>query len=40
MTIYFVIPDYYAQTRPKACMNGWGSIHLTIAPDWSSHSNT
>jgi pyrroloquinoline quinone biosynthesis protein E len=32
MTIYFVIPDYYEQ-RPKACMNGWGSIHLTIAPD-------
>lgn len=32
MTIYFVIPDYYAE-RPKACMNGWGAIHLTIAPD-------
>jgi pyrroloquinoline quinone biosynthesis protein E len=32
MTLYFVIPDYYEQ-RPKACMNGWGSIHLTIAPD-------
>jgi len=32
MTIYFVIPDYY-DGRPKACMNGWGSIHLTIAPD-------
>ncbi len=32
MTIYFVIPDYF-DTRPKACMNGWGSIHLTIAPD-------
>lgn len=32
MTIYFVIPDYY-EGRPKACMNGWGSIHLTIAPD-------
>lgn len=32
MTIYFVIPDYYEQ-RPKACMNGWGAIHLTIAPD-------
>jgi pyrroloquinoline quinone biosynthesis protein E len=32
MTIYFVIPDYYAG-RPKACMNGWGSIHYTIAPD-------
>jgi pyrroloquinoline quinone biosynthesis protein E len=41
MTIYFVVPDYYATTmagperagRPKACMNGWGSIHFTIAPD-------
>ncbi|HZP93946.1 MAG TPA: pyrroloquinoline quinone biosynthesis protein PqqE [Burkholderiales bacterium] len=32
MTIYFVIPDYYVE-RPKACMNGWGAIHLTIAPD-------
>lgn len=32
MTIYFVIPDYY-DNRPKACMNGWGAIHLTIAPD-------
>jgi pyrroloquinoline quinone biosynthesis protein E len=32
MTIYFVIPDYYAG-RPKACMNGWGAIHFTIAPD-------
>lgn len=32
LTIYFVVPDYY-DDRPKACMNGWGSIHLTIAPD-------
>jgi len=32
MTIYFVVPDYY-ESRPKACMNGWGAIHLTIAPD-------
>jgi pyrroloquinoline quinone biosynthesis protein E len=32
MTIYFVVPDYY-QGRPKACMNGWGAIHLTIAPN-------
>jgi pyrroloquinoline quinone biosynthesis protein E len=32
MTIYFVVPDYY-DDRPKACMNGWGAIHLTIAPD-------
>lgn len=32
MTIYFVVPDYF-HDRPKACMNGWGAIHLTIAPD-------
>lgn len=32
MTIYFVIPDYF-DGRPKACMNGWGAIHMTIAPD-------
>jgi pyrroloquinoline quinone biosynthesis protein E len=32
MTIYFIVPDYY-DDRPKACMNGWGTIHLTIAPD-------
>ncbi|MDA8251386.1 MAG: pyrroloquinoline quinone biosynthesis protein PqqE [Rhodospirillales bacterium] len=32
MTIYFVITDYY-DTRPKACMKGWGNIHLTIGPD-------
>ncbi len=35
MTIYFVIPDYFDE-RPKACMNGWGAIHLTIAPDGSA----
>ena len=32
MTIYFVIPDYF-DGRPKACMNGWGAIHLTLSPD-------
>ncbi len=32
MTIYFVVPDYF-DGRPKACMNGWGAIHLTITPD-------
>ncbi len=32
LTIFFVVPDYY-DNRPKACMNGWGAIHLTIAPD-------
>ena len=29
MKIYFVVPDYY-ERRPKACMNGWGSVFLTI----------
>jgi pyrroloquinoline quinone biosynthesis protein E len=32
LTIFFVVPDYY-DNRPKACMNGWGAIHLTLAPD-------
>jgi PqqA peptide cyclase len=32
MEIYFVVPDYF-ETRPKACMNGLGSIFLTISPD-------
>lgn len=32
MKIYYVVPDYY-EGRPKACMNGWGSLFLTVAPD-------
>ena len=32
MKIYFVNPDYY-ETKPKACMNGWGSIFLNLTPD-------
>ena len=32
MKLYFVVPDYYAN-RPKACMNGWGSVFLNIAAD-------
>jgi PqqA peptide cyclase len=32
MQIYFVVPDYFA-TRPKACMNGLGSVFLAITPD-------
>ncbi|MCB1859292.1 MAG: pyrroloquinoline quinone biosynthesis protein PqqE [Gammaproteobacteria bacterium] len=32
MKIYYVVPDYYEE-RPKACMNGWGSVFLTVAPD-------
>ncbi|MBN3758208.1 pyrroloquinoline quinone biosynthesis protein PqqE [Paraburkholderia sp. Tr-20389] len=30
--IFFVVPDYF-ETRPKRCMNGWGSVFLGIAPD-------
>ena len=32
MKLIFVVPDYY-ETRPKKCMNGWGNIFLSIAPD-------
>lgn len=32
MKLYFIVPDYYAN-RPKACMNGWGSVFLNVAPD-------
>ena len=32
MRVFFVVPDYF-ETRPKPCMNGLGSIFLTIAPD-------
>ena len=32
MQIYFVVPDYFA-TRPKACMNGLGSVFLAVTPD-------
>lgn len=30
--LIFVVPDYY-EDRPKACMNGWGSVFLGVAPD-------
>jgi PqqA peptide cyclase len=32
MKIYFVVPDYY-ENRPKACMNGWGSVFLNLTAD-------
>lgn len=32
MRVFLVVPDYFA-TRPKACMNGWGTTFLTINPD-------
>ncbi|MBC7499737.1 MAG: pyrroloquinoline quinone biosynthesis protein PqqE [Herminiimonas sp.] len=30
--LLFVVPDYF-EDRPKACMNGWGSVFLGVAPD-------
>ncbi|MFN3630861.1 MAG: pyrroloquinoline quinone biosynthesis protein PqqE, partial [Casimicrobiaceae bacterium] len=32
LKVLFVVPDYFEQ-RPKACMNGWGRVFLSIAPD-------
>jgi pyrroloquinoline quinone biosynthesis protein E len=32
MKIFWVSPDY-AEAKPKACMNGWGSVFLLVAPD-------
>jgi pyrroloquinoline quinone biosynthesis protein E len=32
MRIFFVVPDYY-ETRPKACMNGWGAVFLAVTSD-------
>jgi pyrroloquinoline quinone biosynthesis protein E len=32
MKIFFVVPDYY-ERRPKPCMNGLGSVFLTVNPD-------
>ena len=32
MKVYFVHPDYY-ESRPKACMNGWGSVFMNLTAD-------
>jgi len=32
MRIFYVVPDYH-ETRPKRCMNGWGSTFMTVTPD-------
>ncbi len=32
LRVFFVVPDYF-ERRPKPCMNGLGSVFLTIAPD-------
>jgi pyrroloquinoline quinone biosynthesis protein E len=31
MELLFVTPDYYSE-RPKACMHGWATRHLTVNP--------
>lgn len=32
MRLFFVAPDYH-EARPKRCVNGWGSMFITVAPD-------
>jgi pyrroloquinoline quinone biosynthesis protein E len=32
MRIFFVAPDYH-EGRAKKCVNGWGSMFLTVTPD-------
>lgn len=32
MRLFFVVPDYY-ETRPKRCLNGWGTTFMTVTPD-------
>jgi len=33
--LLFVVPDYF-ENKPKACMNGWGSVFLAVAADGSA----
>ncbi|MFT3666112.1 pyrroloquinoline quinone biosynthesis protein PqqE [Piscinibacter sp.] len=35
MRIFFVAPDYH-EGRAKKCVNGWGSMFLTVTPDGSA----
>jgi PqqA peptide cyclase len=32
LRILLVVPDYF-ENRPKRCMNGWGSVFLSVCPD-------
>lgn len=32
MRLLFVVPDYY-ETRPKRCVNGWGTTLFAVTPD-------
>jgi len=31
MEIFYVLPDYF-ESRPKRCLNGWGSRYITVNP--------
>ncbi|MEE2638932.1 MAG: pyrroloquinoline quinone biosynthesis protein PqqE [Acidobacteriota bacterium] len=31
--ILHVLPDYYFEDFPKACLQGWGMVSLSVAPD-------
>ena len=32
MRLFFVAPDYH-EGKPKKCVNGWGSMFMTVTPD-------
>ena len=31
--ILHVLPDYYFEKYPKACLQGWGMVSMSVAPD-------
>ena len=31
--ILHVLPDYYFEQYPKACLQGWGMVSMSVAPD-------
>ena len=33
LDIQHVLPDYYFERYPKACLQGWGMVSMSVAPD-------
>lgn len=33
LVILHVLPDYYFERYPKACLQGWGMVSMSVAPD-------
>jgi pyrroloquinoline quinone biosynthesis protein E len=33
LAILHVLPDYYFEQYPKACLQGWGMVSMSVAPD-------